>query len=255
MSPRGNCYIREPSIPHLCKSTSHLCLDSQIMPLYRIVAQATLMLGSRVRSSHTKARVSIACAFVLVTAGLIVIHSANASAPSASPLSPSMSPSSPNNTCLPTAWASGHWTPRARPRVSGVNDTEMTRPEEVFKYNGLQGCAADREFHWHLGADNSEQLSRFPSVTEWEWMPGDGCSFSDVRPIDAEALIRHLVEKGGWLLLGGASPALVSRLQFFARSVAAHDLRQIQLLHFAAFSGDALVIPLLVQTIPGPLFA
>ncbi|KZV72839.1 hypothetical protein PENSPDRAFT_565478, partial [Peniophora sp. CONT] len=114
--------------------------------------------------------------------------------------------------CSPHDWADGHWEHRPRPRVPGVNDTAMVHRDDVFKYNGLQGCASTREFHWHLRADNEGLFDRFPAVTEYVWVPSPRCS--GVEPLSPEGLIKHLVEEGSWLVLGDS----VTENHFFSLS-------------------------------------
>ncbi|KAI0318841.1 hypothetical protein OF83DRAFT_1082642 [Amylostereum chailletii] len=116
------------------------------------------------------------------------------------------------NTCPPDAWAAGNWAYNPRPRVAGYNDTPLARSEDIFKYNGMRGCAADREFYWHLAADNANHWARFPAVTEWDWVPGEGCE--GVAPLTPEALVKDLVENGSWLVLGDS----VTENHFFSLS-------------------------------------
>ena len=76
----------------------------------------------------------------------------------------------------------------------------MTKREDALEFAGLEGCASDREFFWHLASDVKEQWSRWPKVASYVWKPADNC---DVRPLDGSAMIKDMVEQGGWLLLGG----------------------------------------------------
>jgi hypothetical protein len=156
-------------------------------------------------------RLSTPRVLLLAVAGLGVLHyTTNVLHPLTSLVSISSFSLRPHGSaaCSPDAWAAGSWQHRPRPRVVGWNDTDMTRTEDVFKYNGLAGCAADREFFWHLAADNAGQFSRFPDATEWKWVPARDCE--GVRELDTEALVRHLVEEGGWLVLGGTCFLLAS---------------------------------------------
>ncbi|KDQ55677.1 hypothetical protein JAAARDRAFT_133460 [Jaapia argillacea MUCL 33604] len=75
----------------------------------------------------------------------------------------------------------------------------MVDRDDALKFAGWEGCAADREFYWHLGSDTPEQWDRFPNVSSWSWTPEEGC---DVRPLHNGQFVRDLVETGGWLLLG-----------------------------------------------------
>jgi hypothetical protein len=76
----------------------------------------------------------------------------------------------------------------------------MTKPEDALAFSGLGGCASSREYFWHLAADKEEQWDRFPDAQSWEWLPSKEC---DIGPLDSEMLVKHLVEQGGWLLVGG----------------------------------------------------
>ena len=97
--------------------------------------------------------------------------------------------------CTPDAWNNGHW--QWKPRS---NLTAMTRKEDALEFAGLESCASDREFFWHLASDTEAQWKRWPNVSSYAWKPSDDC---DVRPLDAPAMVKDMVEQGGWLLLGG----------------------------------------------------
>ncbi|KZT04371.1 uncharacterized protein LAESUDRAFT_658093 [Laetiporus sulphureus 93-53] len=87
----------------------------------------------------------------------------------------------------------------------------MHRKEDILDFAGFEGCASDREFWWHLAADNEAQWGRFPGAHSWQWTPPDEC---EVRPFDGEALVKDMVEKGGWLLIGDS----VTENHFFSLS-------------------------------------
>lgn len=101
--------------------------------------------------------------------------------------------------CPPQAYAAGKWTynPHFPPEDNGT----LKSADEVFAFNGLEGCTSDREFKWHLGVDHEEQFDRFPDVMDWQWTPGEECSA--LRPMSAQSLVRDFVANGGWLILGG----------------------------------------------------
>ncbi|THH12694.1 hypothetical protein EW146_g7457 [Bondarzewia mesenterica] len=111
--------------------------------------------------------------------------------------------------CTPEAWSQGNWS--YRPHFPNANLT-LTDRTEAFKFNGLEGCASDREFWWHLGVDREEQWDRFPVVMDYEWVPGDECS--GVRSLTGAALVKDLVERGGWLVLGDS----ITENHFFSLS-------------------------------------
>lgn len=104
------------------------------------------------------------------------------------------------STCTPQKYADGKWIYKPR-----TNQVALTKPDDALAFAGFDGCASSREYYWHLASDNEQQWDRFPRVSSWEWSPGEGC---DVRPFEREAMIKDLVEEGGWLLLGGASKSV-----------------------------------------------
>ncbi|EMD33751.1 hypothetical protein CERSUDRAFT_108038 [Gelatoporia subvermispora B] len=110
--------------------------------------------------------------------------------------------------CPPRAWANGSWTRKAE---LPTNLTRMTKSADALEFMGYEACASSREYWWHLAADKEEQWDRFPGATSWEWTPGDDC---DIRPFARSALLRHLVEDGGWLLIGDS----VTENHFFSLS-------------------------------------
>ena len=101
-------------------------------------------------------------------------------------------------TCPPEAWAAGRWA--ARPPLT--DRTRMSASEEAYEFLGFEGCASNREHWWHLGADKEQLFDRFPGVASWRWEPPRAC---DIQDLGAAALVKHLVEDGGWMLVGGES--------------------------------------------------
>ncbi|EPQ56891.1 hypothetical protein GLOTRDRAFT_73361 [Gloeophyllum trabeum ATCC 11539] len=87
----------------------------------------------------------------------------------------------------------------------------MHEVNDALVFAGLEGCAADREYAWHLAADRPEMWDRFPAVTSWKWQPAEECH---VRPLDGAAMTKDLVEQGGWLLLGDS----ITENHFFSLS-------------------------------------
>ncbi|OJA09987.1 hypothetical protein AZE42_03825 [Rhizopogon vesiculosus] len=108
--------------------------------------------------------------------------------------------------CTPEQWSSGHWV------YSPTSDLQaLTRPEQALTFAGFEGCAADREYRWHLGTDNEEQWNRFPKVSSYKWLPSSQCN---VQPLNGAAMVKDMVENGGWFLLGDS----ITENQFFSLS-------------------------------------
>jgi hypothetical protein len=99
------------------------------------------------------------------------------------------------STCSPEAWSSGSWAYNPNTDLPA-----LTSADQVFAFSELEGCAADREYHWHLGVDHEDQFNRFPDVASYKWRPSSQC---DVQPLNGAAMVKDMVEQGGWLLLGG----------------------------------------------------
>ena len=105
-------------------------------------------------------------------------------------------PSRTRGTCPPRSWAAGQWVSKPPPTTR----TNFTKPEDAYEFLGLEGCASSREHWWHLAADNPKLYDRFPGVASWAWSPPSDC---EVRTLDPSAIVKDLVEQGGWLLIGG----------------------------------------------------
>ncbi len=106
-------------------------------------------------------------------------------------------------TCTPQSWAAGQWVSKPPPTTR----TNLTKPEEAYEFLGLEGCASSREHWWHLAADKPELYDRFPGVASWSWSPPSDCA---VRDLDPSAIVKDLVEQGGWFLIGGECHAFYS---------------------------------------------
>ncbi|KAI0338215.1 hypothetical protein BDW22DRAFT_1363087 [Trametopsis cervina] len=144
---------------------------------------------------------------------LLAILSFHPSAPSLSGYIPSRWSSSPPvlsspGSCPPEVWADGQWTKRQSLRTDKQQATSVA---DVLEFEGFQGCAADREYRWHLSADDSE-LNRYPELTAYDWTPSsDTCK---TRRFNPEEVVRDMVEQGGWLLIGDS----VTEGHFFSLS-------------------------------------
>ena len=103
--------------------------------------------------------------------------------------------SPPEPQCSPEAWADGHW--MYHPRSSLTN---ATNAGDLLASAGFSGCACSREYDMQLGSDTPEQLVKQPKVDSYQWIPSEKCSIS---ALDGKAMVKEMVEQGGWLLLGG----------------------------------------------------
>ncbi|KAJ3505727.1 hypothetical protein NLJ89_g7266 [Agrocybe chaxingu] len=110
-------------------------------------------------------------------------------------------------TCTPQAYSDGTWVYHPR-----TNATKMTDPKDAHAFSGFEACASSREYFWHLASDREDQWDRFPKAQSWQWVPGRGCE--DMRPLDPAALVKDMVEDGGWYLVGDS----VSENHFFSLS-------------------------------------
>ena len=101
--------------------------------------------------------------------------------------------------CPAEVWASGRWVPQRPP----TERTHFNASSDAYDFLGFEGCASNRELWWHLGADAERLFDRFPAVAAWRWEPPPECG---IREMDGSVLVKHLVEEGGWLLIGGEYP-------------------------------------------------
>lgn len=98
-------------------------------------------------------------------------------------------------TCSPETWSDGYWT-----YSPNLDLLALTSADQALAFAGFEGCAADREYYWHLGTDHEDLWDRFPNVSSFKWQPSSPCN---VRPLNGAAMVKDMVEQGGWLLLGG----------------------------------------------------
>ncbi|KAK7043092.1 hypothetical protein VNI00_008446 [Paramarasmius palmivorus] len=111
-------------------------------------------------------------------------------------------------TCPPEAYSNGSWILRP-----WTNRTVMTDREDAVEFSGFEGCASSAEYFWHLAADREEQWDRFPAAQSWRWEPNDK-EQCRMPAFSGEAMVRDLVQNGGWLVLGDS----VSENHFFSMS-------------------------------------
>ncbi|KAF8149407.1 hypothetical protein B0H34DRAFT_667509 [Crassisporium funariophilum] len=88
----------------------------------------------------------------------------------------------------------------------------MTSQDDAIAFSGFAKCASSREYYWHLASDTKEQWDRFPAAHNYDWVPSQECK--GMRPLDAGAFVKDLVEDGGWYLVGDS----VTENHFFSLS-------------------------------------
>lgn len=108
-----------------------------------------------------------------------------------------------NGFCTPEQYSAGYWHRRPQSLLR-----PMLTPEDVYPISGFQGCASFREVEWHLAKNwyDEEEIRVRPwrgNVSAYDWIPGSGCETYS-KPTQ-EQLVTQLVERGGWLILGGMS--------------------------------------------------
>ena len=104
--------------------------------------------------------------------------------------------------CSPKAFSSGKWVWDPK-----TNITEMTSKEQALLFSGFDKCVYDRMLWWNLAADVPERYFRFPKAHSYRWEPGSKCQ--GLSPLEPGALLKYLVEVGGWYIVGGLFPLLL----------------------------------------------
>ncbi|EJD41251.1 hypothetical protein AURDEDRAFT_90398 [Auricularia subglabra TFB-10046 SS5] len=114
--------------------------------------------------------------------------------------------------CSPEAYSAGRWE-----RQPGIL-RNMTRHEDVFALSGWTRCASSQEPGWHLASDVPEAFHwrTEASMARWKWIPGPACS--RFRRFSGEEMVRNLVERGGWLMIGDS----LTEGHFFSLSCILH---------------------------------
>lgn len=105
--------------------------------------------------------------------------------------------------CTPEQYSEGYWSRRPELLLR-----PLIKPDDVYPISGFQGCASSREVGWHLAkswGEDEEQRSRpwRGNASAYDWIPGRECG-GYTKPTQEELVIQ-LVERGGWLILGGTS--------------------------------------------------
>lgn len=95
--------------------------------------------------------------------------------------------------CTPEDWSSGSWVKKSEPK-------QVLKADDVYEASGFLGCASNREVGWHLSSDHENELPWRGNVSAYEWRPAPHCKVPNNY---RDSLLTDLVQKGGWLLIGG----------------------------------------------------
>ena len=128
--------------------------------------------------------------------------------PETTPAKHNSTPTHTPGKCPAEVYAAGSW----QPANKFPPGTKMKQMSDAITFGGFEGCASNREFFWHLASDHPDQWeNRYPMAYDHVWTPPEECG---IRPLDREALVTDLVQKGGWLLIGDS----VTENHFFSLS-------------------------------------
>lgn len=98
--------------------------------------------------------------------------------------------------CSPHDWNDGAW-------VRNPNAKPIQSPVDVYAASGFSGCASTREVGLHMGTDKLDKLHWRQNISSWTWTPNGGKCLDVARTGLGEELLIDLVQRGGWLLVGG----------------------------------------------------
>ncbi|KAB5590092.1 LPS-assembly protein LptD [Ceratobasidium theobromae] len=189
-----------------------------------------------IHSLHTNMRVILSTAVVSTFLFFVVLYTADA--PQAALHLISTDPStlvlngSWPTSCSPAGWSDGTWQqkpssihaleyflslyPYNASDPDAKSKTYTPRPEVVrhpFAPLGFSGCASGRERDVHLGMqDDGTPARNYPGMWEYivrgasyEWVPRSPECKRYNKQVEVKDFVRSLVERGGWLLIGGES--------------------------------------------------
>ena len=162
-------------------------------PTPRSLKLKPTFLGTRARR---KVLIATLCVTFLVALPLLLVHNLRRR-PTNEKATENPVVANVSETCSAEAFSSGRWVWDPKTSI-----TQMTSKEQALAFSGIESCASDREVWWNLGADREEQWFRFPKVQSYKWEVGSECK--GLRALDPGELLKDLVEKGGWYLVGGS---------------------------------------------------
>lgn len=98
------------------------------------------------------------------------------------------------NHCSDEDYSNGEWYKQSESDL-------IEKGEGVYKLGGFQGCASNNFADKMLGIEgNGPVTSRRKLQSSFEWRPSQKCK---IGKFNKEIMVRNLVEKGGWLIVGG----------------------------------------------------
>lgn len=97
------------------------------------------------------------------------------------------------DSCTPAQYSVGEWTSKP----SSLDQSS------VFAASGFAGCRSTFVPSWHLATEPDMSMGAYRrQAAQWEWVPSSGCTKD---AFSVERLVQDLVQRGGWLLVGGMS--------------------------------------------------
>lgn len=94
-------------------------------------------------------------------------------------------------TCLPEDWSDGSW------ELKSPLPTSL----DPLVISGYEGCASTYHVEWHFAIETWPMSEYRRRASNWKWVPGGGCQAN--TEFVKEQVVKDLVEKGGWMFMGG----------------------------------------------------
>ncbi|BGP36317.1 hypothetical protein JCM10450v2_000213 [Rhodotorula kratochvilovae] len=118
----------------------------------------------------------------------------------AAKLAPASAVAPVQRTCPAREWSAGSWVPKSPPL------TPNTTVVDVLSASGFTGVTQDWfKPHWFLHSKPGDFLHMDEyrwRAAQWMWEAGSEMCREEVRPSEGQELLRELVERGGWIILG-----------------------------------------------------
>lgn len=95
-------------------------------------------------------------------------------------------------TCTPQLWSQGQWV---------LKEPGLNRTATVFEASGFEGCASDFVPDWNFGTGGLQMDQHRWKASQYRWQSQHSqCAGSGDTVLQ---LLRNLVQKGGWFIVGG----------------------------------------------------